>query len=311
MQTDYRPFDVQVTEEFLSVVRSNSLVTLPDVETLASLATELALSNLLLQALGDDERWLIRVGFLPALQDVQAQIKSDIVRESKRTHGVSRAQLHGDVDIRNAGILAVNHRHGLRQERDQQSVDNEAGSILAADGDLSDFLAEGEHAVEHRVARVGGADDFHQLHNLHRIEEMKSDKLLRATRSNSHVRDGQGRGIRSEDSVVVDNLAKVLVEIDLNLLDFNDSLNDQIAILQLVDVGGGSNQTHRLIKLGLAFRLGGNLARLQILGNNLGQRPRDSISSSTYKYTVILDERNTCPTCPCQPSKPQAWTPRQ
>lgn len=296
----------------LSVVRSNSLITLPDVEALSSLATKLTLGNLLLQALGDDERRLIRVSFLPALQDVQAQVKTNVVRESKWTHGVSRAQLHGDIDIRNTGILAVNHRHGLRQEGNQKSVDNEAGSILATDGNLSDLLAESKHAIEHRVAGVGGADDFDQLHDLHRVEEMKSNELLRATRSNSHVGDGQRRSVGSEDGIVVNNLAKVLVEIDLDLFNFNDRFNDQVTVLQLVDVGGGSDQTHGLIKLGLAFSFGGDLSSLQILGDNLGQRSRDSANKpKELKDVGRFDAASNQRTCPCRPLKLQASTPRQ
>ena len=63
------------------------------------------------------------------LYDVEGGVEADIVGQVQRAHGVPRAQLHAHVYVGDSCVASVNHGHGLDQERDKQSIDNEAGRV--------------------------------------------------------------------------------------------------------------------------------------------------------------------------------------
>lgn len=72
---------------------------------------------------------------------------------------------------------------------------------------------------------MAGADDFHQLHHLHWVEEVQSDESIGSSRSYGHVADGQGGRVRGEDALAVDERAQRLVEVYLHVFLFDNGLH--------------------------------------------------------------------------------------
>jgi hypothetical protein len=77
------------------------------------------------------------------------------------------------------------------------------------------------HDVSVGVRCVNNLD---QLHHLHRVKEVQPNKLLGSSRSDSHVGDGQRRGVGCEHARRLDQRAQLFVEVNLDVLLFNNSL---------------------------------------------------------------------------------------
>lgn len=63
----------------------------------------------------------------------------------QRTHRVAGAELHGRVDVAGRRITAFQQTGRLHHVRHQESVDDEAGRVLARDGRFSNRLAPLHH----------------------------------------------------------------------------------------------------------------------------------------------------------------------
>ena len=111
----------------------------------------------------------------------------------------------------------------------EQTIDDKAWSILRCDWHLLDLSTELKDAIKHFSIGMSRANHLHELHQLHRIEEMQTHELLWSTRGQSHVRDGQGRSIRSKDRVRGSNLTEMRIEIQFHFLDLDDGLSDNIS----------------------------------------------------------------------------------
>ena len=66
-------------------------------------ADESVQSYLFCQTLGHDEGGLRGIVRLPALDDVQGGVEADVICQVQGTHGMSRAQLHGYIDVVRGG----------------------------------------------------------------------------------------------------------------------------------------------------------------------------------------------------------------
>lgn len=90
-----------------------NLVAVPVVEALASLAAEVAGGDLVREALGDHEGGLVGEVLSPAGHDAEGGVDADVVHQVQGPHGVTRAQLHGQVDVGSGGVTSVDHQHSL------------------------------------------------------------------------------------------------------------------------------------------------------------------------------------------------------
>jgi hypothetical protein len=89
------------------------LVAVPVVEALASLSTQVTVGDLLGEALGNDECGLIGVLLSPADDDAVRGVEADVVQQVQRAHGVAGAELHGQVNVGDGGVSALEQKHCL------------------------------------------------------------------------------------------------------------------------------------------------------------------------------------------------------
>ena len=68
----------------------------------------------------------------------------------------------------------------LHEVRNEQPVDDEAGGVLAAHGDLLGLLDERERRFDDVLAGLGSAHNLDELHQLDRVEVVQPDGMGRA-----------------------------------------------------------------------------------------------------------------------------------
>ena len=92
------------------------------------------------------------------------KVDPGVVEQLKRSHGVAQAKFHGCVYVLVGRVATLHHRNTVlnsrvkkfcrtikttdRDVRSKEAVDNEAGSVLAADGVLPDSLAPRRHGLK-------------------------------------------------------------------------------------------------------------------------------------------------------------------
>mmetsp|Transcript_57776 Transcript_57776/g.118238 ORF Transcript_57776/g.118238 Transcript_57776/m.118238 type:complete len:231 (-) Transcript_57776:102-794(-) len=209
-----------------------------------------------------------------------------------------RSQLHGQINVSGAGVSAVHHGHGLREKRHQQPVHDESGRVSARDGLLADLVSKGDNVVHNLLVRVRGRDHLHQLHDLHGVEEMQTHELVRSSRRQGHVGDGQGRGVGSEDATGLDQRSQLLVEIDLDVFTLNNGLDDQVAVVGICDIGGGADAAYRVVELLLGlFRSG--LSILDSSGAHFEERIFDSLHAQVECFGLRFNGQHlvSCSSC--------------
>ena len=135
------------------------------------------------------------------LRDLINGIEADKVEQSKRSHRVAGAQLQSFVDVLDRRDVRFQRVDCVQHVRDEQQINNEAGTVLRANG----LFAQGSHEVERRplclLAGRNRANDLHQLHQRHRVEEVETEHPVRATTSCGHRDNREARGIRSKNRI--------------------------------------------------------------------------------------------------------------
>lgn len=130
--------------------------------------------------------------------------KQTRTHQLERSHGVASAELHGRVDVSGRGIAPLEHLHRLLHVGHEQSVDNEAGRVLARDAHLVDVLDELHQVVEGGVVgAVEGAHNLHQLHHRHRVEEVKTTEAILRLHKLANLVARQRAGVGDEDDRAV------------------------------------------------------------------------------------------------------------
>jgi hypothetical protein len=82
------------------------------------------------------------------------------------------------VDVLGRGEPLIDAVDRFVDHRDQHAVDDEAVAVLRHMRGLADPARQIGDARAHRLAGLQGADDPHQLHHRHRIEEVHPDDAL-------------------------------------------------------------------------------------------------------------------------------------
>lgn len=101
------------------------------VEATAALLTQLALLDEVLEQLALLDNFLADLArrdpaLAPALCNVAQRVEAHEVRKLKRTHWVARAELHGCVNVLDAGVASLDETDGLEHVGHQEAVDDEA-----------------------------------------------------------------------------------------------------------------------------------------------------------------------------------------
>mmetsp|Transcript_14603 Transcript_14603/g.31768 ORF Transcript_14603/g.31768 Transcript_14603/m.31768 type:complete len:259 (-) Transcript_14603:59-835(-) len=162
---------------------------------------------------------------------------------------MARAQLHGKVHVLRGGVSPFHQKDGLDEIRHQQAIHYEPRRVATLHANLADPLDPFHTFVEHRVVRVIGPDDLHELHQLYRVEEVHPYELFGTPRRQCHLRYGEGGRVGREDRFRLALLPKVRVELFLQVHVFDDGLHDKIRIVQRVPVGGEGDFVHQGVSL--------------------------------------------------------------
>src|SRR5262249_25666911 len=101
------------------------------------------------------------------------------VEQRERPHWVSASELHPLVDIVERTQTVLVRTNGIEQIRYQQPIDDESGTVWRRDRLLAQRPGKGKHGLVSLIARGQRPDDLDQLHQRHRIEEMKSAESIR------------------------------------------------------------------------------------------------------------------------------------
>ena len=107
---------------------------------------------------------------------------------------------------------------------------------LVRTGTLPSFFAELVSGIVHVVGGGDGAHHFDQLHERHRIEEVQSDEALRALGRSQKLGDRNGRGIRSEDGVLLHDAVERGVHLFLFADVFDYGFDDDVAVGQVLHI---------------------------------------------------------------------------
>ena len=90
-----------------AIDRIENLIAIPVVESTTSFSAKVTCGDLVSKALGNDEGGLVWEVLAPSSDDAERGVKSDIVHQVKRTHWVTSAQLHGQVDISGGCVSTI------------------------------------------------------------------------------------------------------------------------------------------------------------------------------------------------------------
>merc|ERR1719309_1582874 len=148
------------------------------VKAFSCLLPQLPLSHHLVQHLTLPKKWFIWKPGAPTIHDELVGVEAHIVSQLEGPHWVSSAKFHGKVDILGRSIASLHQPHSLHEVRYQKAVNNESWSIFAINSHLLHCLAPGNHGVEGLVRCLRNSYHLQQLHDRHRVEEVKTTKPI-------------------------------------------------------------------------------------------------------------------------------------
>ena len=137
-------------------------------------------------------------------------------------------QLHSGVDAGDVGNALHLDEGSLVDHRDQDAVDDEAGSLVDLDRLLADGNGDLLDLLDSLSGSVAASDDLDELHAVCGVEEVHTDQRTADTLAD--LGDGQRRGVGSEDALGLADLIQLAESglLDLHILE--SSLNDEVAV---------------------------------------------------------------------------------
>jgi hypothetical protein len=164
-----RPFAVTVNPE----VEGDSAPVV--VEPLAALAPEEPpLHHAAEQRRGGVHRFLEL--FVQRVRHRVGRVQADQIEQRQRTHRMSTAIHHPEVDVLGAREPRLEHTYGREEVGNEESVDDESGAVWRVDDVLAQRVpSEGFGPGSGHVAGAERRDQFDEVHERNRIEEMQSD----------------------------------------------------------------------------------------------------------------------------------------
>ena len=130
----------------------------------------------------------------------------------------------------------------MRQERDEQQVDDEPAAVLGDDDALAQSLTEGARVVEGRLARGDAPHHLEQLHHGRGVEEVGPDHSIRTPRRACDLDDRERGGVRRQDGVLRDDVIELLEQSLLRRQLLDDRLDAEIALREVLEAGGEREQ---------------------------------------------------------------------
>ena len=180
---------------------------------------------------------------LSALVSGRVELFGQVVRgvqRNRRTGEVHQAEgaeanaesLAGDgVDLRRCRDAFLEQQTGLVQPRDEESVDDETGSVSAHDDHLAEHFAVLNHALHGGGAGGLGRNDLNQAVLGGVVEEVQTHKAVRSTGGFGKGVDGKRRRVGGEHGVGAAHLVQRCEHGGLDVKVFEDGLDHQIRVL--------------------------------------------------------------------------------
>jgi len=114
------------------------------------------------------------------LEDVEAGVPADEVRECQRTHRVVHPELHDRVDRRFLGNPFVQQKIASLNQRHQHAVADEAGKSRHSTGVFPIDSAKRLGLGPSSHPTFEGANDLDELHQRHGVHEVHAEDLVGA-----------------------------------------------------------------------------------------------------------------------------------
>ena len=181
--------------------------------------------------------------------DVEANVEADEVCKCQRPHRVRHSKLehlvHG-FRCRNAFHNRVNR---FVNERHEDSIRDETGSIVHLDGSLLELQRE---LLDRRVRFIAGGnatDDLDQFHHRNRIEKVHADDLVRPLGNRRQLGDRNRRSIRGENNLGPANLVEVAENFRFDVELFRGRFDDKIGLREILAAERATNpaESRRLL----------------------------------------------------------------
>ncbi len=131
-------------------------------------------------------------------------IDADYVQQVGGAHRPAKLLLHHLVDGSEVGAIG-DQLVEAEEVGEQHPVDEEARAVVDHHRGLAHRGGVGHHAVDGFIGCLLAADDLHQRHAVHRVEEVHAAEVLRALQSLGQQRDGDGGGVAGEHGVFADH----------------------------------------------------------------------------------------------------------
>ena len=112
------------------------------------------------------------------VHNVDANVQTNEIAEMKRSHRVVSAKHHSLVDVFCACNAFLKNNEAFIDERDKDLVNNESRSFGYFYRFLAEVLSKLVDSFECFLLCVSTADNFDQLHNGSRIEEVHTDEVM-------------------------------------------------------------------------------------------------------------------------------------
>ena len=131
-------------------------------------------------------------------------VDADHIQQVGGAHRPAKLFLHYLVDGGEVGAIG-DQLVEAEEVGEQHPVDEEARAVVDHYRGLAHGGGVGHHAVDGFIGGLLAADDLHQWHAVHRVEEVHAAEVLRALQSLGQQGDGDGGGVAGEHGVFADD----------------------------------------------------------------------------------------------------------
>src|SRR3954452_16353791 len=224
------------------------------IEALSGLRAEVPGLDQFLHLRHDVEAVAERV--VQVLRDVQDGVEAEHVGEEERPHRDGPGLLDHLVDLLDVEALLVDRLPDLAGGGVEDAVDDEAGSLGAADRLLADLLGKVVGVLHRLLGRLVALDHLDQAHHRRGVEEVEAHDLLGAAGGLAHLGDRESARVRGEDRVAGSDLVELCEHGLLDLHPLGHGLDDEVDVAEALVLGGPVDATEELLGLlvGLLLR---------------------------------------------------------
>ena len=163
------------------------------------------------------------------LRGVHVHVDADQVDQRTRSERPAGAVRHRLVHVLGQHVRFVENPHAVVEQRDQDPIDDEAGSVVAPDRLLARTLRPLLGGVDCGVGAPRCTHDLNQRQDRRRVEEVHPDDALGSCRGLRDLGDRQRRRVRCEHGVLPVDPVELSEHfaLELELLEYR--LDDEVA----------------------------------------------------------------------------------